>query len=260
MGKSSSNDELTIRNQFDRICKLALKGEAADYYRHIAYRQKHEVLFSELSQKELDSIFGVDKYTVENKCFRILGYDIEVKDTLLAEAIQSLSENKRKVVLLSYFMDMSDADIARMMNLVRSTVYEHRKRSLELMKEMMEEYQNEQEKQKNEAFDLPSFQMIRAASNGDIEAINAVLKHYEGYIAALSTRKMYDENRQVHYCVDETLRRRLETKLITKILAFEIQLGVSGRKYSFLFFAVSEQVYLDNFIFFLQDAENSGAV
>lgn len=71
---------------------------------------------------------------------------------------------------------------------------------------------------KNEAFDLPSFQMIRAASNGDIEAINAVLKHYEGYIAALSTRKMYDENRQVHYCVDETLRRRLETKLITKIL------------------------------------------
>ena len=64
MGKSSSNDELTIRNQFDRICKLALKGEAADYYRHIAYRQKHEVLFSELSQKELDSIFGVDKYTV----------------------------------------------------------------------------------------------------------------------------------------------------------------------------------------------------
>lgn len=75
---------------------------------------------------------------------------------------------------------------------------------------------------KNEAFDLLSFQMIRAASNGDIEAINAVLKHYEGYIAALSTRKMYDENRQVHYCVDETLRRRLETKLITKILAFEI--------------------------------------
>ena len=146
MGKSSSNDELTIRNQFDRICKLALKGEAADYYRHIAYRQKREVLFSELSQKELDSIFVVDKHTVENKCFRVLGYDIEVKDTLLAEAIQSLSENKRKVVLLSYFMDMSDADIARMMNLVRSTVHEHRKRSLELMKEMMEEYQNEQEK------------------------------------------------------------------------------------------------------------------
>lgn len=75
---------------------------------------------------------------------------------------------------------------------------------------------------KDRVFDLPSFQMIRSASNGDIEAINAVLKHYEGYIATLSVRKLYDENGQAHYCVDETLRRRLETKLITKILDFKI--------------------------------------
>lgn len=75
---------------------------------------------------------------------------------------------------------------------------------------------------KDRVFDLPSFQMIMAASNGDIEAINAVLKHYEGYIATLSVRKLYDENGQAHYCVDETLRRRLETKLITKILDFKI--------------------------------------
>ena len=146
MGKSSSNDELTIRNQFDRICKLALKGEAVDYYRHIAYRQEHEVLLSELSQKEQNRLFTVDEYKAENKCFQVLGYDIEVKDALLAEAIQSLSEKKRKVVLLSYFRDMSDAEIARVMNLVRSTVHEHRRRSLELMKEIMEDYQNEQEK------------------------------------------------------------------------------------------------------------------
>ncbi|MDO5425136.1 MAG: sigma-70 family RNA polymerase sigma factor [Eubacteriales bacterium] len=146
MGKSSSNDELTIRNQFDRICKMALKGEAVDYYRHITYRQEHEVLFSELSQKERDRLFTVDEYRTESKSFQVLGCDIEVKDTLLAEAIQSLSEKKQKVVLLSYFMDMSDAEIARAMNLVRSTVHEHRRRSLELMKEMMEEYQNEQKK------------------------------------------------------------------------------------------------------------------
>ena len=42
------------------------------------------------------------------------------------------------------------------------------------------------------------------------------------YIAALATRKLYDECGNPHYCVDETLRRRLETKLITKILAFEV--------------------------------------
>ena len=66
---------------------------------------------------------------------------------------------------------------------------------------------------------LLPFHIIKAASEGDVLAINKVLKHYEGYIITLSTR--YDEGGRLHYCVDETLRRRLETKLITKILAFE---------------------------------------
>lgn len=70
--------------------------------------------------------------------------------------------------------------------------------------------------------DLLPFHIIVAASAGDVEAINVVLKHYEGYIASLSVRKLYDESGQPHYCVDETLRRRLETKLITKIMEFKI--------------------------------------
>ena len=68
---------------------------------------------------------------------------------------------------------------------------------------------------------LLPFHIIKAASEGDVLAINKVLKHYEGYIITLSTRKMYDESGRLHFCVDETLCRRLETKLITKILAFE---------------------------------------
>lgn len=71
---------------------------------------------------------------------------------------------------------------------------------------------------------LLPFQIIKAASEGNIEAINTVLKHYEGYIAKLSTRRLYDEYGQPHYCVDEDLRRRLETKLITKVLSFRIQM------------------------------------
>ena len=70
------------------------------------------------------------------------------------------------------------------------------------------------------AFDLLPFHVIEAAT-GDTEAIQAVLKHYEGYITVWATRKMFDEFGQVHYCVDETLRQRLEAKLITKTLGFD---------------------------------------
>lgn len=69
---------------------------------------------------------------------------------------------------------------------------------------------------------LLPFHIIKAASEGNVEAINEVVDHYEGYIIKLSIRKMYDEYGQIHYCIDETLRRRLETKLITKVLEFNI--------------------------------------
>lgn len=145
MEKPSFEDEMTIRHRFDRLCQMAIKGEAVNYYKHMDYRRKYEVTFSELSEKELSQFFIMDEYNVENYRFQVLGYDIEVKDALIAEALQSLSERKRDVILLSYFMDMSDAEIAREMKLVRSTIHEHRKRSLEILKEIMEGCTDEKE-------------------------------------------------------------------------------------------------------------------
>ena len=70
--------------------------------------------------------------------------------------------------------------------------------------------------------DLLPFPIIAAAINGNVDAINAVVKHYAGYIAALSTRQLYDESGTPILCIDEELRRRLETKLITRILTFKL--------------------------------------
>ncbi|MGL5259452.1 MAG: sigma factor-like helix-turn-helix DNA-binding protein [Lachnospiraceae bacterium] len=143
MEQSSSYDELTIRHQFDRICHLVLEGETVNYFRYLDYRRKHEICWSELSEKELNSFFTMDRYEAENYQFRVLDYDIEVKDSLIAEDLQILTEKKRNVILLSYFMGMSDAEIAREMSLVRSTIHEHRKRSLEMLKNIMEENTDE---------------------------------------------------------------------------------------------------------------------
>ena len=70
---------------------------------------------------------------------------------------------------------------------------------------------------------LLPYTTIEAAASGNVDAINAVLKHYERYIAALATRTLYDENGNPHLCVDEEMKRRLDTKLITKILSFDVQ-------------------------------------
>lgn len=67
-----------------------------------------------------------------------------------------------------------------------------------------------------------SFEVIVPATDGDPKSINQVLNHYEGYIAKLSLRPMIDEFGNQRMIVDEELRGRLKTRLITKILSFEI--------------------------------------
>lgn len=65
---------------------------------------------------------------------------------------------------------------------------------------------------------LLPFCVIEAATEGDILAIHKVLNHYEGYIKSLSVRKMKDASGVICYCVDETLRQRLQSKLLMTIL------------------------------------------
>lgn len=72
----------------------------------------------------------------------------------------------------------------------------------------------------NTANSLLPYAVIKAATVGNIDAINAVLKHYERYIAALSMKSLYDENGILHLCLDEEKICRLRTKLIVKILDF----------------------------------------
>jgi hypothetical protein len=69
---------------------------------------------------------------------------------------------------------------------------------------------------------LIPYPVIAAAVRGDPEAVNRVLDHYSGYIAALSTRGGYDRNGGPRLAVDEEIRRRIETKLIVAILRFDL--------------------------------------
>ena len=69
----------------------------------------------------------------------------------------------------------------------------------------------------NAAASLLPYSTIEAAASGNVDAINAVLKHYERYIAALATR-----NGVPHLCLDEEKVCRMRTKLITKILDFKV--------------------------------------
>lgn len=142
MERSSSDKEQTVRHQFDRFCKLVLHGEKVNYEKEMDYRNRHEISISQLTEEELGCLNTVDEYVAESEIFRVYDYDIEVKDELLSEALKYLPEKKRYVILLSFYMDMSDTEIAKSMNLVRSTIHHHRTSSLQLLKKIMEGIRN----------------------------------------------------------------------------------------------------------------------
>lgn len=76
--------------------------------------------------------------------FYVAGMEITPK--LLADAIHALPEEKRDTVLLYYFFEMSDPEIAKLLNISRSTVQYRRTSSFELLKRYLEEraYDEEQ--------------------------------------------------------------------------------------------------------------------
>lgn len=69
---------------------------------------------------------------------------------------------------------------------------------------------------------LLPYPVIVSAVSGDVDAMNTVLKHYEGYITTLSTHIIYDEAGCPHPWLDMELRRRLVTKLIIKVMSFSV--------------------------------------
>lgn len=65
---------------------------------------------------------------------------------------------------------------------------------------------------------LLPFQTILDATKGEPLAMEKVLKHFDGYMITLSTRKLTDEFGNTYSYVDESIYRRMEIKLITAVV------------------------------------------
>ena len=117
----------TVRHQFDSFCRKVLREEARDYERHIAWRSDHEVSLSELSEEQERQMYVLDEYPSEQTHFRVQGYDVVIE-----------KDDKRDIVLLAFFLDMADQEIADKLDMVRRTVQYKRAQSLKELKKEME--------------------------------------------------------------------------------------------------------------------------
>lgn len=128
----------TERQQaFDSFCKKVLKNEAANGHREINYKANMEISMSALPEEAFAQLAVYDDYPWEHTSFRIGNENVLVKNDRLAEALEAIPEKDRNVILMYFFLEMADREIADQMGIARRTVNDRRQNAYRLLKKLM---------------------------------------------------------------------------------------------------------------------------
>lgn len=132
-------DKEKLIHQFDAYCKRTLRNERIDYYRQKQHRMKHEVFLSDLEEGLLETYFVANDTYMLGDIFHVLGHEVKVYDECLAKALHQLPEKKRTVILMSFYLGMSDAEIGRILGGAGSSIHTRRVSALDMLRKLMEE-------------------------------------------------------------------------------------------------------------------------
>ena len=83
-----------------------------------------------------------DTYRLYRKAYSVRNYVVWVYDPVIGELLQHLTPQRREVILLYYFLDFNDSEIARLLRIDNTTVKYRRNTALKLLKKMMEDTEN----------------------------------------------------------------------------------------------------------------------
>ena len=112
-------------------CKRVLKNKLNDYKRSQKIQHSNEV-----SLCVCENFLKVeDEYFVQKIDF--CEEEIFIKNELLKEAIEHLSEDKFEIIICYYFFDMTDTEISKHLNLERKAVNYRRHKALEILNDFI---------------------------------------------------------------------------------------------------------------------------
>ena len=130
--------EQRVQNQFGGFCTRVLKNEANRIHNEYARQREMEKSLDAVTPEELEQIAVMDQYFQDDHVFEVLGKQIVVTGDLLADAIAKLPDRKRDIILLTYFLGLTDREISKYLNIVHQTVSKNRIRILKELREILE--------------------------------------------------------------------------------------------------------------------------
>lgn len=130
--------ELRVQNQFGGFCTRVLKNEAMRIHNEYAKQRDREKSLDDLTPSELSQLATMDKPFMREHVFDVLGNPVIVNGDLLAGAISKLPADKRDIILLSYFLGMTDREISEQLQVVRQTISKRRAKTLKELRDYLE--------------------------------------------------------------------------------------------------------------------------
>lgn len=124
---------------FDAFCKKVVRNEAINIHNRLAALAEKETPLSALSHSELSAFYYEDTYRPYQKTYYVQDHPIHVYDQALGDVLQFLTPSRRDVILLCFFMDYSDSDIARLLRISSPAVSARKAVALKKLKELLEE-------------------------------------------------------------------------------------------------------------------------
>lgn len=146
----SPEQKAYIEQRFDAFCKTVMRFEARNCYRAIKRKKKHEVSLNYLMEEydfelpSMDDCFVIQPMQEAPTHFYIGGQIVTVENERLAAALLQLSEERRTLILLRYFIGINDTKIAEMYGIARRTINYHKHRTLKLLRQEMERLEYEE--------------------------------------------------------------------------------------------------------------------
>ena len=118
---------------------LTIKGTLKQKRKQLSKRSRHEILFCEMNETEMNPPTTIDEHFFDMTIFQVLNFTVYVSDEKIGTALCKLSARQREFILLYYFQDMNDKEIAKLYHLSRSAISYTRNKGLEKLKNLLNE-------------------------------------------------------------------------------------------------------------------------
>lgn len=128
MRTPSDRDE-SICAMFDSFCVTVIRNYSRNLKRAAENRKKYDATGDEAVEYLIELLTHEDVYEAEQLVLDADGYPCVVESDLLYQALRSLPDNQRLVLLYDFWLDLTDKEIAIRMEVTVRTVYNLRQRA-----------------------------------------------------------------------------------------------------------------------------------